>query len=59
MEETKRALFDEAIKQYGKIAPCGPHKEFNDEHFTTMRGRVQFWFNDEENATHIVEAEPS
>ncbi len=53
MSRLKKQLIDNAIKQYNRIFPCAPYKEF-DECFTEEKNRIIFWFNTEDNSTHAI-----
>jgi len=52
MSNTQLRLVDIAKEKYGAIYPCGGTRGWEDC-FTRCQGRVIFWFNSEDNSTHI------
>lgn len=53
MGEIKLRLIQKAIDEYKRIFPCTNAKHLNDC-FTFTGNRLFFWFNTEDNSTHIV-----
>ena len=56
MSELKMRLIDLASKRHKKIFPCS-HKEFLMDCFTQHENQIFFWYNTEDQSTHIVAAE--
>ncbi|MDG5814891.1 hypothetical protein QA601_07375 [Chitinispirillales bacterium ANBcel5] len=56
MEETKDKLISLAKRQYKKIFPCSYRQNFNDC-FTVYENYVLFWFNTEDQTTHVLKAD--
>ncbi|MFC1476351.1 hypothetical protein ACFL5S_00135 [Fibrobacterota bacterium] len=54
MSEIKLGLMQKAIEEYEKIFPCGDTASL-DDCFTQTQDKLFFWFNTEDNSTHIVE----
>ncbi len=54
MEKLKQGLIQKAKSKYGTIYPCGNTELFSDC-FTKYNKKVQFWFNTEDESTHLVE----
>jgi hypothetical protein len=56
MSDTQQKLVDIAREKFGTIYPCGGSGGW-DKCFTRYKGRVVFWFNTEDNSTHIEQAD--
>lgn len=54
MNNVKLKLIERAINEYGKIYPCNNNGMLNDC-FTEEKEKVLFWFNTEDNSTHLLE----
>ena len=54
MSDIKLGLMQKAIEEYEKIFPCGDITLLEDC-FTQSQDKLFFWFNTEDNSTHIVE----
>jgi hypothetical protein len=53
IENLKKELIERAREIYGKIDFPG-NKESFDDCFTVVEGVLYFWFNDENDGTHVV-----
>ena len=53
MSEVKLELLQKAIETHEKIYPCGGSLSLNDC-FTTAGNKLYFWFNTEDDSTHII-----
>jgi hypothetical protein len=53
MAEIETLMISQAAKKYNKIFPC-QHKETFDECFTRHEDKVFFWFNTEDQSTHVL-----
>ncbi len=57
MDERKKQLIKKAEKLFGKIYPC-VNKSSLEECFTTAAGdALIFWFNTEDQSTHMLASE--
>jgi hypothetical protein len=56
MNEIRHSLIRKATRQYRKIRPCAHKAELN-ECFTVEDKQVLFWFNTEDESTHMIAAE--
>ena len=54
MREEKLGLLKKAIEAHEKIFPCGEASLLEDC-FTETGEKLFFWFNTEDDSTHIVE----
>lgn len=52
-DEQMDSMFVKAVKKYGKIKVCGDSSSHYDN-FTVHNDEVTFWFNEENNSTHIM-----
>ncbi len=52
MGELEKTLITEAEQKYGRIKPCVGKRI--DECFTQYKGKLLFWFKDEDKDTRIV-----
>jgi hypothetical protein len=55
MNEMKYDILLRAIDRYERIYPCSDRNDFN-ECFTVEDGRLLFWFNTEDQSTHVMSA---
>jgi hypothetical protein len=53
MNEFKSKLISEATETFSNIYPCGSKSDF-DECFTMNGNHLLFWFNTEDQSTHII-----
>ncbi len=53
MSEIKLRLIQRAVDEHEKIFPCGNAAALNDC-FTTAEDQLFFWFNTEDNSTHLI-----
>jgi hypothetical protein len=54
MFEAKKAnLIDHAVNMYGTVTPCGTTSSL-DECFTVWDDSLIFWFNTNDNNTHVL-----
>lgn len=56
MNQVKQELIESAINQYRRIFPCG-NKVRIEEGFTVEGKELLFWFNTEDNSTHLLSRE--
>jgi hypothetical protein len=56
VNEIREQLIEQAIQRHRKIYPCANRRDFT-ECFTVTGNRVFFWFNTEDQSTHLVVAE--
>lgn len=56
MGQIEQKLIKQATRKHKKIFPCA-HKENLDECFTKDNGRIMFWFNTEDQSTHVISAD--
>jgi hypothetical protein len=54
----KLKLIEKAISEHGKIYPCSSSVMLNDC-FTEEDKKLLFWFNTEDNSTHLLEESSS
>ena len=55
MNELKKDILLRAIERYENIYPCSNRDDFS-ESFTEEDGRLFFWFNTEDQSTHLLTA---
>jgi hypothetical protein len=53
MNEIKTNMIAEATNDYTKIFPCGNKVSF-EECFTRNGDQLLFWFNTEDQSTHVI-----
>lgn len=53
MGKREQKLFKKARDIYKNITPCGSKKSF-DECFTEYEDKLFFWFDTEDDSTHIL-----
>ncbi len=53
MSELQKKLFERAKERYHHIYPCSDRSEWH-ECFTVYGGMTLFWFNTEDESTHIL-----
>lgn len=53
MNEMKIKLISQARTTFNKIYPCGKKTEIG-ECFTEIGNRLLFWFNTEDQSTHLM-----
>ena len=56
MGEVERRLIDQASRMHEKIYPCCHKRHFNDC-FTRHEDQILFWYNTEDQSTHVLTAE--
>ncbi|MDD5673469.1 MAG: hypothetical protein PHC61_04860 [Chitinivibrionales bacterium] len=56
MNSLKRKMIQQAQKQYRSIWPCNDRNDFS-ESFTVEDEKVFFWFNTEDESTHVLTAD--
>ncbi len=56
MNNIKKSLIESACKQYREIFPCGSMESI-EEGFTVEGKMLLFWFNTEDNSTHLLTQE--
>ena len=54
MSEEKIRLIQKAIDSHKKIFPCGSARLL-DDCFTVTNDKLLFWFNTEDDSTHLLE----
>ena len=54
MDDIQLRLIEKAIAKYKKIFPCGGNGQLEDC-FTVTKNKLFFWFNTEDNNTHVIE----
>jgi|GEM_PF-3073344 len=54
IENQKKELIEKALKIYGKIYPCLNKPSLNECFTVTKDKGLIFWFNTEDNSTHMV-----
>jgi len=54
MDDIQLRLIEKAIAKYKKIFPCGGTIQLEDC-FTIDENKLFFWFNTEDNNTHVIE----
>ncbi len=54
MSETKMKLIQRALDKHEKIFPCGD-AALLEECFTVAEDRLLFWYNTEDDSTHLLE----
>lgn len=55
VDEMRQKLMNNALEQYSRIFPCAD-KPFS-ECFTVDHNRLLFWFNTEDETTHVLTTE--
>jgi|GEM_PF-978371 len=53
MSDLKKIMIKKAKDRYKKIRPCGRRRKL-DECFTVEDDRLCFWFNTEDQSTHVL-----
>ena len=56
MNEMKTDMMQKARERYQRIFPCASRGNLN-ECFTLEGSRLYFWFNTEDDSTHVMYAE--
>ncbi len=56
MNQVQEELIESALTQYRRIFPCG-NKIRIEEGFTIEGRQLHFWFNTEDNSTHLLSRE--
>ena len=56
MNELQDELIKTAVTQYRRIFPCGNKSNIEDG-FTVEGHHLLFWFNTEDNSTHLLSRE--
>lgn len=56
MNEIQDELIETALAQFRRIFPCG-NKSKIEEGFTVEGQHLLFWFNTEDNSTHLLSRE--
>jgi hypothetical protein len=56
MNTIKKTMIKKAKSRFKKILPCGQRRDF-DECFTVENDKVFFWFNTEDESTHVLSTE--
>jgi hypothetical protein len=56
MTELEKNLLSQANEMHSKIFPCAARKEFA-QCFTMDRGKLCFWYNTEDQSTHLLVAD--
>lgn len=56
MSNEQKQLIKQARDKYGKIYPVARKKRL-DQCFTTIDGKIYFWFNSKDHSTHIEKGE--
>jgi hypothetical protein len=56
MSELENALIDKAVALHKKIYPCSKRERLADC-FTRYENRVFFWYNTEDQSTHMLYTE--
>ncbi len=53
MSDLKLDILASALERYQKIYPCSERRDFS-ECFTVEGNRLYFWFNTEDDSTHVM-----
>ena len=53
MNELKQQMIQKAVKKHSNIFPCSSCRTF-EECFTVESNNVIFWYNTEDNSTHLM-----
>jgi hypothetical protein len=53
MNKVEKKLIEQAKKTYKRIHPCGT-KDTLSECFTNVDGTIIFWFNTDDQSTHLI-----
>jgi hypothetical protein len=56
MSNLKKIMIKKAKNRYKKILPCGKKANFEDC-FTVEKNKLLFWFNTEDQSTHVESTE--
>jgi hypothetical protein len=56
MNAIKKTMIKKAKSRFKKVLPCGQRRNL-DECFTVEKDKVLFWFNTEDESTHVICAE--
>lgn len=56
MNHLKKELIESAMRQHNRIFPCG-NRNSVEEGFTIEGKLLLFWFNTEDNSTHLLSRE--
>jgi len=56
LDKLKKSLIEQAEDQYDKINFVNNKKNW-DDCFTIEDGKIMFWFNTEDNSTHVLRAD--
>jgi hypothetical protein len=56
MTDLEKALMSKASEMHKKIYPCSSMRQF-EQCFTRDRGKVCFWYNTEDQSTHLLVAD--
>ncbi len=56
MNTIKKTMIKKAKCRFKKILPCGERRSL-DECFTVEKDKVLFWFNTEDESTHVLSSE--
>ena len=51
---TEEKMLEEAIRRHGVVYPCYGKNSFNDCFVDYPNGMKTFWFNTEDNSTHLI-----
>ncbi|MCU0608175.1 MAG: hypothetical protein MUF22_00210 [Chitinispirillaceae bacterium] len=53
MNEIKKTMIQQAMQRYNRIYPCGTKRSLY-ECFTEAEGKLIFWFNTDDQTTHLI-----
>jgi hypothetical protein len=56
LSELETRLIEQALKGHRRIYPCGNRQQLH-ECFTIDEDSLSFWFNTEDNSTHVITAQ--
>jgi len=56
MNAIKKTMIKKAKNRFKRILPCGRRRKL-DECFTVENDKVLFWFNTEDESTHVLSSE--
>ena len=56
MNDLKKNMIRKAQRRYKNIAPCARRRSLEDC-FTVEEDKIYFWFNTEDQSTHVLAAE--
>lgn len=54
MDHLKKRMIKRAKEEHTHIFPTHPHKEFNNDSFTTHDNKLFFWFNTKDQSTKVI-----